>query len=225
MGAPVKHNFDLIRQLYMSGYEPPEILKMPQFNQLSPFYLNKKIYAERWHETRKMLREQAKALGDIELVDIFKAQGDKHYRFMVQQLEKHREIIKKRELSDTLKGQRENLSLLNDYDSLARRVLGLSNDDSPADRGAMAVRAMISLHVNGPSRLPMGSSATLPLPENQNVTTGILTQANGVHEVEMNPQIVESRDNEGNEGDGNEKTPASIEQAGGWDGEIRAKGT
>lgn len=216
-----KWDVDLIRQLYLSGYDVPEITKLDKFKHLSLAYLQKLIYTNRWHELRKKLREQAKALGDIQLVDLFKAQGDKHYRFMVQQLDKHRELIEKRAITPTREGQGKDLSLLNDYDALARRVLGLDKDDNPKDRNVMALHALINIQQNGPTKAPDVASAVEVLPSDQNQSLGILAQKNGISAIELNghPVITEANGYNGHEKttEDNKSTVVS------WSGEIRGK--
>jgi len=223
-----KWNKDLIRQLYFSGYDIPEIIKLEMFKTLSPNYLQKMVYQERWHEQRKELREQAKALGDIQLVDMFKKQGDEHYRFMIEQLEKHREIIRKREISDSLKGQKEHVALLNDYDTLARRTLGLNEQDNPKDRGTMAIKAMILIQQNGPLKAPNVASAIDVLPGDQNDSTGILDAKNGIYN-EASGSILTQKNGtyviEGTaENDQEENETTASDEAGGWSGEIKGKG-
>lgn len=197
-GAKKKWDIDLIRQLYMTGYEVAEIVKLDQFKGLSVAYLNKVLYANRWHEIRKELREKSKALGDIKLVDVFKEQGDKHLGFMVDQLVKHRDLIEKRSIPDSMRGQGESLSLLKEYDSLARKVLGIDEAEKIKDRGAVALRLMVNFQQNGPIKPPNIAAAVEVLPSNQNVTTGILAQRNAMPERTQDHEI-RPGDDEGEE--------------------------
>lgn len=212
-----KWNKDLIRQLYLAGYDIPEIIKLDQFSALSANYLQKMVYGERWHELRKQLREQAKALGDLQLTDLFKQQGDEHYRFIVDQLEKHRDLIRKRPITGTREGQQKDLSLLSDYDALARKVLGLDKSEGPGDRNQMALRALISIQQNGPQKAPNVASAIDVFPSDQNHSTAILGARNGTSEngqtiniaLEMKPE--------------SENAPGDETGSVGWSGEIRGK--
>lgn len=207
-----KWNMELIRQLYMSGYEINEITKLEAFEGLSQNYLQKRVYTEKWNHQRAQLRAQAKALGDIAIVDLFKEQTDKHLKFMIRMLEKHRKLIDGRDIRDSTKGQREDIELLKAYEDIARKTLGLDETGTAKDREQMGVAAMISLHVHGPGIVQNPRPAVIPLPDNQNDSTGILDAKNGMSDDTIEAEIVES----------NEK-PSNGDPLEGWDGVIKGK--
>ena len=189
-----KWNKDLLRLLYMQGYEIPEICKLQAFEKLSPNYLQKMVYGEKWHIERKDLREKAKALGDIQVVDLFKVQTDKHYQFMVRELERHRELIAKRELKDSTQGQKADIELLKTYEDVARKVLGLDEVNQAKDRETAGQQALVMIHQNGPIFLQNNGGATMTLPSNQNDSTGILELKNDTLENVMEGDFSQSGD-------------------------------
>lgn len=232
----------LLKQLYMIGYEVSEILNLDKFKGLTANYLQKIVYGEKWHAERKLLRAQAQALGDIALVDKLKQQADVHLKFMVNQLEKHRELIAKRQISNTTSGQRSDLGLLSDFDQLARKTLGMDETQKAKDVEALGIQAMLQLHIHGPmiangprpanatevqmvageiaTGLTAQGGAIVPLPSNQNESLGILAQSKASQDVQAK---ADSEDDYIPEVEGDEKTAPEDNSQGGWDGKITGK--
>lgn len=151
IGRPRKWDMEKLKTLYLAGGELQDLMKLPEFEGLSYFYLKKIATRERWSSQKSMVRTQAHALVEKSLIENIKEQTDKHYQFMLKQIDDEREqIVKRRKLTGT-KDQKERLDLLESLEKIARRTLGL-DEQNIADKQAASINAMISLHVSPPSK-------------------------------------------------------------------------
>lgn len=142
-----KHDWDLIKTLYMAGMEPSDILKLPEGKDISEGFLRTKIYGEGWSKERKELNRRTKSLVSANLQDRMEMAIESHYKFLIEEIEKERELIKARVKTGTVKEQTERLALLEKYEGIARRTLGL-DEMAPQDRKKASFNAMIVLHTS-----------------------------------------------------------------------------
>jgi hypothetical protein len=149
--ARKKWDMDKVRALYIQGTEIADIVKMPEFNGLSRFYVKNVMIKGKWSQQRQLIRTQSTGLIEKTIVDAMKEQTEDHLRFMLKQISEERAEIVARKKMGNIKDQRERLEVLSELDKTARRTLGL-DDQNIADKRAMSVNAMISLHVRPPSK-------------------------------------------------------------------------
>ena len=149
--ARKKWDMDKVRTLYIQGMEIVDIVKMPEFNGLSRFYVKNVMIKGKWSQQRQMIRTQATGMIEKTIVDAMKEQTEDHLRFMLKQISEERAEIVARRKQGNIKDQRERLEVLAELDKTARRTLGL-DEQNLADKRTMSVNAMISLHVTPPSK-------------------------------------------------------------------------
>jgi len=149
--ARKKWDMDKVRALYIQGTEIADIVKMPEFNGLSRFYVKNVMIKGKWSQQRQLIRTQSTGMIEKTIVDAMKEQTEDHLRFMLKQISEERAEIVARKKMGNIKDQRERLEVLAELDKTARRTLGL-DEQNIADKRAMSVNAMISLHVRPPSK-------------------------------------------------------------------------
>jgi hypothetical protein len=147
--ARKKWDMDKVRALYIQGIEIADIVKMPEFNGLSRFYVKNVMIKGKWSHQRQMIRTQSTGLIEKTIIDAMKEQTEDHLRFMLKQVSEERAEIVARKKMGNIKDQRERLEVLSELDKTARRTLGL-DEQNIADRKTMSVNAMISLHMTPP---------------------------------------------------------------------------
>jgi hypothetical protein len=147
--ARKKWDMDKVRALYIQGIEIADIVKMPEFNGLSRFYVKNVMIKGKWSHQRQMIRTQSTGLIEKTIIDAMKEQTEDHLRFMLKQVSEERAEIVARKKMGNIKEQRERLEVLSELDKTARRTLGL-DEQNIADRKTMSVNAMISLHMTPP---------------------------------------------------------------------------
>jgi hypothetical protein len=147
--ARKKWDMDKVRALYIQGIEIADIVKMPEFNGLSRFYVKNVMIKGKWSHQRQMIRTQSTGLIEKTIIDAMKEQTEDHLRFMLKQISEERAEIVARKKIGNIKDQRERLEVLSELDKTARRTLGL-DEQNIADRKTMSVNAMISLHMTPP---------------------------------------------------------------------------
>lgn len=158
IGRPRKWDMEKLKTLYLAGGELQDLLKLPEYDGLSYFYLKKIATKERWSSQKSLVRTQAHALVEKSLIESIKEQTDEHYRFMLKQIDEEREqIVKRRKLTGT-KDQKERLDLLESLEKIARRTLGL-DEQNIADKQAASINAMISLHISPPQKAEFDDQA------------------------------------------------------------------
>lgn len=149
--ARKKWDMDKVRALYIQGIEIADILKMPEFNGLSRFYVKNVMIKGKWSQQRQMIRTQSTGLIEKTIIDAMKDQTEDHLRFMLKQISEERAEIVSRRKQGNIKEQRERLEVLAELDKTARRTLGL-DEQNIADKRTMSVNAMISLHMTPPTK-------------------------------------------------------------------------
>lgn len=147
--ARKKWDMDKVRALYIQGIEIADIVKMPEFNGLSRFYVKNVMIKGKWSQQRQLIRTQSTGLIEKTIVDAMKEQTEDHLRFMLKQISEERAEIVARKKMGNIKDQRERLEVLAELDKTARRTLGL-DEQNVADKRTMSVNAMISLHMTPP---------------------------------------------------------------------------
>lgn len=146
-----KWDMDKARQFYLSGMEIVDILKLPEFNGLSRFYIKNVMIQQKWSHQRQTLRAQASGMIEKKLIDSLRDGSEDHLRFMIKQIAEERAEIVARKKAGNIRDQKERLDLLESLDKTARRTLGL-DEQNVADKAAMSVNAMINLHISGPQK-------------------------------------------------------------------------
>ena len=146
-----KWDMEKIETLFMGGAEMSDILKLPEFAQMSKFYLKNCMVKGRWIEKRKRLREQVANVVAPKLEDLMVAETANHYQFMLREIAAERKQIEERHKSGNIKEQAARLDILAEYEKIATRALGL-DENNMHDRKGLSVNAMIQLHVTGPQK-------------------------------------------------------------------------
>lgn len=182
--ARKKWDMDKVRALYIQGIEIADIVKMPEFNGLSRFYVKNVMIKGKWSHQRQMIRTQSTGLIEKTIIDAMKEQTEDHLRFMLKQVSEERAEIVARKKMGNIKDQRERLEVLSELDKTARRTLGL-DEQNIADRKTMSVNAMISLHMTPPKAN-----------EEVEIVTGKHIMEGEVEEVEDVVAIVSDNDEE-----------------------------
>ena len=149
--ARKKWDMEKVRALYIQGMEVADIVKMPEFNGLSRFYVKNVMIKGKWSHQRQLIRTQSTGLIEKTIVEAMKEQTEDHLRFMLKQISEERAEIVSRKKQGNIKEQRERLEVLAELDKTARRTLGL-DDQNIGDKRAMSVNAMISLHMTAPAK-------------------------------------------------------------------------
>jgi hypothetical protein len=124
--ARKKWDMDKVRALYIQGIEIADIVKMPEFNGLSRFYVKNVMIKGKWSQQRQLIRTQSTGLIEKTIVDAMKDQTEDHLRFMLKQISEERAEIVARKKMGNIKDQRERLEVLSELDKTARRTLGLT---------------------------------------------------------------------------------------------------
>ena len=150
-----KWDMEKIETLFMGGAEMSDILKLPEFAQMSKFYLKNCMVKGRWIEKRKRLREQVANVVAPKLEDLMVAETANHYTFMLREIAAERKQIEERHKTGNIKEQAQRLDILAEYEKIATRALGL-DENNMHDRKGLSVNAMISLHVEGPRKAVEG---------------------------------------------------------------------
>ena len=146
-----KWDWAAIKNLYMSGAEISEIVLMPEYKGLSIAYVKNIMCKEGWAKQKQLVVTQASGMAEKNIVTTMKEQTEEHYKFMLGQItEERKQIEDRRKLSGT-KDQRERLDLLESLEKIARRTLGLDQQEI-GNKQAMSINAMISLHVTPPEK-------------------------------------------------------------------------
>lgn len=146
-----KWDWAAIKNLYMSGAEISEIVLMPEYKGLSRAYVKNIMCKEGWAKQKQLVVTQASGMAEKNIVTTMKEQTEEHYKFMLGQItEERKQIEDRRKLSGT-KDQRERLDLLESLEKIARRTLGLDQQEI-GNKQAMSINAMISLHVTPPEK-------------------------------------------------------------------------
>ena len=130
-----KWDMEKIETLFMGGAEMSDILKLPEFSQMSRFYLKNCMVKWKWIEKRKRLREQVANVVAPKLEDLMAVETANHYTFMLREIAAERKQIEERHKSGNIKVQAARLDILAEY-----------------DRKGLSVNAMINLHVTGPQK-------------------------------------------------------------------------
>ena len=182
--ARKKWDMDKVRALYIQGIEIADIVKMPEFNGLSRFYVKNVMIKGKWSQQRQLIRTQSTGLIEKTIIDAMKDQTEDHLRFMLKQISEERAEIVARKKMGNIKDQRERLEVLAELDKTARRTLGL-DEQNIADRKTMSVNAMISLHMTPPKAN-----------EEVEIVTGKHIMEGEVEEVEDVVAIVSDNDEE-----------------------------
>lgn len=146
-----KWDMERIETLFMGGAEMSDILKLPEFAQMSRFYLKNCMVKGKWIEKRKRLREQVANVVAPKLEDLMAVETANHYTFMLREIAAERKQIEERHKSGNIKDQSARLDVLAEYEKLATRALGL-DENNMHDRKGLSVNAMIQLHVTGPQK-------------------------------------------------------------------------
>ena len=149
--ARKKWDMDKVRALYIQGNEIADIVKMPEFNGLSRFYVKNVMIKGQWSKQRQLIRVQSTGMIEKTIIEAMTDQTEEHLRFMLKQVSEERAEIVARKKMGNSKEQRERLEVLSELDKTARRTLGL-DDQNIGDKRAMSVNAMISLHMTGPQK-------------------------------------------------------------------------
>lgn len=182
--ARKKWDMDKVRALYIQGIEIADIVKMPEFNGLSRFYVKNVMIKGNWSQQRQLIRTQSTGLIEKTIIDAMKDQTEDHLRFMLKQISEERAEIVARKKMGNIKDQRERLEVLAELDKTARRTLGL-DEQNIADKKTMSVNAMISLHMAPPKAN-----------EEVEIVTGKHIMEGEVEEVEDAVAIVSDNDEE-----------------------------
>jgi hypothetical protein len=140
-----------IEQLYMAGMELSDILKTPEFCQMSKNYLKNLAVGGKWISKRNRLREQVAHALAPKMEDVMKAETESHYNFMLSQISEERKQIEIRSKSGHIKDQSARLDVLAQYEKMATRALGL-DENNMHDRKGLSVNTMITLHMEGPKK-------------------------------------------------------------------------
>jgi hypothetical protein len=182
-----KWDWDLIKALYIHGMTAAEICRQPECDGLSEAYLRVQIHRFRWVEEKRVIASKvAQGIGDS-LHDRRKTAIDKHYEFVLKELDDEKEIYKSRIKTTAFKDQQQRIALLDNIEQLGRRVLKL--DDLPAgDKTKQGFNIMIQLqqpNLQAPTIARQVSSATLTLPDNKNATQGKYEAENGILEADI----------------------------------------
>ena len=153
LGRGRKRKWDMARveTLFMGGAEMSDILKLPEFNKMSKFYLKNCMVRGKWIEKRKILREQVANIVAPKLEDAMVVETAAHYSFMLREIAAERAQIEVRHKSGNIKDQAARLDILAEYEKIATRALGL-DENNMHDRKGLSVNAMINLHVTGPTK-------------------------------------------------------------------------
>ncbi len=183
--ARKKWDMDKVRALYIQGNEIADIVKMPEFNGLSRFYVKNVMIKGQWSKQRQLIRTQSTGMIEKTIIEAMKDQTEEHLRFMLKQVSEERAEIVARKKLGNIKDQRERLEVLSELDKTARRTLGL-DDQNIADKRTMSVNAMISLHMTPPQKA-----------EEVEVITGQYVEGEKREQNEVEEDIV--YDNEGEE--------------------------
>jgi hypothetical protein len=146
-----KWDMERIETLFMGGAEMSDILKLPEFAQMSKFYLKNCMVKGKWIEKRKRLREQVANVVAPKLEDLMVAETANHYQFMLREIAAERKEIEGRHKAGNIKEQAQRLDILAEYEKIATRALGL-DENNMHDRKGLSVNAMIQLHVTGPQK-------------------------------------------------------------------------
>jgi hypothetical protein len=146
-----KWDMEKIETLFMGGAEMSDILKLPEFSQMSRFYLKNCMVKWKWIEKRKRLREQVANIVAPKLEDAMVVETAAHYSFMLREIAAERKQIEERHKSGNIKDQAARLDILAEYEKIATRALGL-DENNMHDRKGLSVNAMINLHVTGPTK-------------------------------------------------------------------------
>jgi hypothetical protein len=146
-----KWDMEKIETLFMGGAEMSDILKLPEFAQMSRFYLKNCMVKNKWIEKRKRLREQVANVVAPKLEDLMVVETANHYTFMLREIAAERKEIEARHKTGNIKEQSQRLDVLAEYEKLATRALGL-DENNMHDKKGLSVNAMINLHVTGPTK-------------------------------------------------------------------------
>jgi hypothetical protein len=146
-----KWDMEKIETLFMGGAEMSDILKLPEFSQMSRFYLKNCMVKWKWIEKRKRLREQVANVVAPKLEDLMAVETANHYTFMLREIAAERKQIEERHKTGNIKEQAARLDVLAEYEKIATRALGL-DENNMHDRKGLSVNAMINLHVTGPTK-------------------------------------------------------------------------
>lgn len=155
-----KWDMDKVRTLYIQGAEIADILKLPEFCQLSRYYVKNVMIKGKWSQQRQLIRAQAAGLMEKTLVESIRDHQDEHLRFMLKQIAEERAEIVARRKQGNIRDQKERLDLLDSLDKTARRTLGL-DEQNLTDKAAMSVNAMINLHIAGPQKADVSETITV----------------------------------------------------------------
>jgi len=183
--ARKKWDMDKVRGLYIQGIEIADIVKMPEFNGLSRFYVKNVMIKGKWSHQRQMIRTQSTGLMEKTIIDAMKEQTEQHLRFMLKEVADERAEIVARKKLGNIKEQKERLEVLAELDKTSRRTLGL-DEQNIADRKTMSVNALISLHMTPPKAN-----------EEVEIVTGEHIMEGEVEEVEEVMAIVSDNEQDG----------------------------
>ena len=153
-----KWDWAAIKNLYMSGAEISEIVLMPEYKGLSRAYVKNIMCKEGWAKQKQLVVTQASGMAEKNIVTTMKEQTEEHYKFMLRQITEERQQIEERRKLTGTKDQRERLDLLESLEKIARRTLGLDQQEI-GNKQAMSINAMISLHVTPPEKSVIGNDS------------------------------------------------------------------
>lgn len=199
-GANRKYDLDLAKSLYMMGMEVSEILEQPQFEGMSPKYLNKIRWEGHWATERKAAHAAALTLegehrkkAQVETIKDKAWQIKDHYRFTYAELEAIRKLIEGEKKQSGAKNIRAHMDMVADYNDLATKVLGL--DEQPGgDPNEMGWAFLTQVHTakpGSPAMMLLKPVKSLPQPEEPGEVIDLENGPEPEANQESNPDVLE----------------------------------
>jgi hypothetical protein len=206
-------DWPLAFSLYCAGMGPKEIANLPEFRGLSEKSLANAIVKQGWAKAREKHQMERAVYLTSNLQEARKVAIEKHYKFLLQEVELERKVIEQRVKTGKTNEQTARLEILKRYVELAEKALGIEGEKT-GDPKRDGDRWLIAIQVNGES-VPVKTaeeqsptsgfnplSAIVTLPTIKNAAQGHVEPGNGMSETHH------KADNEQNP----EKTPDSTHQ-------------
>lgn len=183
-----KHDWGLIKALYMAGMEPSQILKLPEGKALSKSYFLKRMSMEKWPAERRAIRGRRDALIGQTLEQRIEKAIRAHHDFLLKEIEDEREILAHRVKTSNIADQKERIDLLQKYLAITSKALGLE-DGSPVNHNKNSYNILLAVqNPKAAQELLRTLAGVQTLGENKNAPAGILGPAKGILESD---QIIE----------------------------------
>jgi hypothetical protein len=199
-------NFELAFVMYCGGMLPEDILKHEAFRGMNPQSLHRRIseygWAKRKEEVSGMDKTSLLKASSKRLQEELEKEALTHQGFMLSEIRRERRIAEDRDHDETIKGQLGRLEVLDRLDTMARKLTRLDEkqDVNPITSGfaflVSVATTQNSSQLEAIKTIPLPPekytpSAIIPLPEDQDHSTGIIRSNNAMPDSEEDPEITE----------------------------------